>query len=205
MKLQKLSQTGFTHSHIALVVLVVAVIGLAGGNVYQAQVKKREAARQAAQSEELAKQTKLKITNASKEENVTVPAPATEQKTVEQTPPPKPAPAPVVKKPAPAPTTKPSYTYAGISNVTHSVDGDVITLTASLPASYNGVCSFKVKVINNYSKYQYKEAALNGSTCSVTLSKATLLADSSQWIVFTNFRTNDYTVKGDHSGYSFNL
>lgn len=205
MKFQKLSSTGFAHMHIVLVLLVIAVIGLAGGNIYQAQVKKREAARQATQAEELAKQAKLKVADAAKDEKVTVPAPAPEQKPVEQAPAPKPAPAPVVKKPAPAPETKQNYTYVGISNVTHSVTGDDVTLTASLPSSYNGVCGFKVKVVNDYSKYHYKEAALNGSSCSITLSKATLVADSSQWIAFTNFRTNDYTVKGDHSGYSFNL
>lgn len=206
MKHQKLAQKGFIHSTLVIVVLVIAVIGLAGNSVYQAQAKKRESARQAAQADEIAKQAKLKLQDASKdqEKEVKIPAEVTEQKPVEQKPAPTPAPQPVAPKVESKPAPK-SYTYVGISNVSHTIDGDVVTLTATLQGSYSGVCGFKIKVTNDFSKFYYQEASLNGSTCSTTFSKATLQAHSNQWISFTNFRTHDYQVKGDHSGYTFNL
>lgn len=179
----------------------MAVIAFAGGNVYQAQVKRQDAARIAAEDEARKKQATLTIKEAAVETKVEVPAPAETQKPVEQ-PAPKPVPAP-----APKPTeVKKTYTYVGVSAVTSVIDGDNVILTATLPSAHSGVCAAKVKVATDFSKYEYKELAFNNdSKCSVTFSKASLGALGTNFKAFMSWRTNDYTVKGDHGGYDFSL
>lgn len=198
------SHTGFTLLHILPVIVVVAVLAFTGGNVYQAQVKKQDAARLAADADHDKKMAELKVqAEKAKETEVTVPATAEPQKTVEQ-----PAPAPV-KKTTPTPIktteTKKSYTYVGISGVAVAQEGDNVTITASLAGSYNGVCGAKVKLQSDYSKYEYKEASFNGTTCSVTFPKASLNALGTSLVVFMNWHSTDYTTKGDHGGHNFTL
>lgn len=197
------NQRGFALLHILPAFVLVAAIAFVGGSVYQAQVKKQEAARIAAEDAERKKQAELSVKQDESEaqKEVDVPAPAPEQKPAEES-------APVTKPaPAPAPTkTKPSYTYVGISSVSHSVNGDAVTLTATLPGAYNGSCAAKVKLSSDYSKYQYATATFSGSTCSVTFSATTLSGmGSSGFIAFMSWNNNEYTVKGDHGGYNFNL
>lgn len=190
--------------HILPVIAAVALIAFAGGNVYQAQVKKREATRLAAEAEQLKKQAALTIKEKEKVEDtkVEVPPAAETEKPIAQ---PAPAPKPTTATTKPAAPTK-TYTYVGISSVTSTIDGDNVILTAALPAAYSGVCTAKVKLASDYSKYEYKEASFSGSnTCSVTFSKASLGALGSNFKAFVSWRNNDYTVKGDHGGYDFSL
>ena len=205
----KNNQYGLAILHILPAFVLVAAIAFVGGSVYQNQIKKRDAARQAAQAEDLRKQSELtaKQADASEEKEVDVPAPAPEQKPVEQAPAPKPA-STSTAKPAPTTTTKtkPSYTYVGISSVSHNVSGDTVTITATLPNAYNGTCAAKVKLKSDYSKYQYVTASFSGNTCSVNVSASALTAlGTGGFIAFMNWNNNEYTAKGDHSGYEFSL
>lgn len=198
LRLRK-SQKGFAILHILPAFVLVAAIAFIGGNVYQTQVKKRDAARQAAQTEELKKQSELTIKTdpVQEETEVKVPAPAIEQK-------------PVVAATAPKPTTtetkpKPTYTVVNFSSHTISVEGDNVTITGILPSAYNGKCAAKLKLMPNYDKYEYKEATLSGSTCTITFSKATLQAQGTTWKAFLSWNNNEYTVKGGYDGFEFSL
>lgn len=199
------NQHGFALLHILPAFVLVAAIAFVGGSVYQAQVKKQDAARIAAEDAERKKQAELSVKDqaGTEEKEIEVPAPAEEQKPVD-----KPASQPEPKPESTAPDTKPkpSYTYVGISSVSHSVNGDSVTLTATLPGAYNGSCSAKVKLKSDYSKYQYATATFNGTTCNVTFSKGSLTGlGSGGFIAFMSWHNNEYTVKGDHGGYDFNL
>lgn len=196
------NQQGFAVLHVMPVILLIA-IAFVGGSVYQAQVRKQDAARIAAEEAERKKQAELSVKQdeAADQKEVELPAPAPEQKPVEQ-PAPKPAPTPA---PKPVEKQKPSYTYVGISSVTHSVNGDAVTLTATLPSAYTGTCAAKVKLSSDYSKYQYATASFSGSTCSVTVSAAALSAYGNGFTAFMSWNNSEYTVKGDHGGYNFNL
>lgn len=201
MKLLKNNQKGFSLLHILPAFVLVAGIAFVGGSVYQAQIKKRDAARQA-QAEDLKKQAELSVKKdeATEETEVSVPAPAVEQKPVEQ-----PAPKPTTTTTKP-PETKPSYTLVNIASHNVSIDGDNVTLTATLPSAYSGVCAAKVKLLPNYDQYEYKEASFsNSNTCSVTFSKATLQTKGTGWKAFLSWRNHEYTVKGGYDGFEFNL
>jgi cytoskeletal protein RodZ len=199
------NQRGFALLHILPAFVLVAGIAFVGGSVYQAQVKKQEAARIAAEDAERKKQAELSIKDqaGTEEKEIEVPAPAEEQKPVDKPatqPESKPEPTPPETKP------KPSYTYVGISSVSHNVSGDSVTLTATLPSTYSGTCSAKVKLKSDYSKYQYATATFNGNTCNVTISKSSLTGlGAGGFIAFMSWHNNEYTVKGDHGGYEFNL
>jgi Tfp pilus assembly protein PilV len=203
MQLFKNNQKGFALLHILPAFVLVAAIAFVGGSVYQAQVKKRDAARQSAATEDAKKLAELsaqKDEAPAEEEKVEVPAAAEEQK-------------PVATAPAPKPTTtttkttpKPSYTTVNISNHNIVVDEDNVTITLTLPSAYTGVCATKVKLLPNYDQYEYKEASFsNTNTCSVTFSKATLLSKGTSWKAFPSWRNSDYTVKGGYDGFDFNL
>ncbi len=199
------NQRGFALLHILPAFVLVAAIAFVGGSVYQAQVKKQEAARVAAEDAERKKQAELSVKDqaGTEEKEIEVPAPAEEQKPVD-----KPASQPESKPEPTSPETKPkpSYTYVGISSVSVSINGDNVTLTATLPGTYSGYCGAKVKLLPNYDKYHYKDATFNNSnTCSVTFSKATLSGDGTSWRAFMSWKSHDYTTKGDHGGYDFNL
>jgi cytoskeletal protein RodZ len=202
MQLFKNNQKGFALLHILPAFVLVAAIAFVGGSVYQAQVKKRDAARQSSATEDAKKLAELsaqKDEAPAEEEKVEVPSAAEEQK-------------PVATAPAPKPTTttkttpKPSYTTVNISNHNIVVDEDNVTITLTLPSAYTGVCATKVKLLPNYDQYEYKEASFsNTNTCSVTFSKATLLSKGTSWKAFPSWRNSDYTVKGGYDGFDFNL
>jgi Tfp pilus assembly major pilin PilA len=199
------NQRGFALLHILPAFLIVASIAFIGGQVYQTNQKKQEAARIATADAERQKQSDLvvKQDETSKEKEVDVPEKVEEEKPVEeQTQEMKTE----LEDSPDKVSDKPSYTTVAITNVTTQVSGDTVTLTATLPNTYSGVCAAKVKLTTNYDKKYYSESSFsNKNTCSVTFSKTTLSADGNNWIAFMSWHNNEYTIKGYHDGKEFSL
>lgn len=191
---------GFALLHILPAFILVAAIAFVGGSVYQAQVKKQNAARQAAADADAKKLAELSVTQdqPTEQKETDVPAPLPEEKTVAPAPTKTVAPAPDKKK------TGQSYTTVSIPTTSAAVQAEQVVLTAKLPASYSGTCKALVKLPDG-SNAQWHEAAFGPSdTCSISVPRTKLTA-STDWKFYMYFHSTDGLTKGESGGNLFSL
>lgn len=191
---------GFALLHVLPAFVLVASIAFVGGSVYQAQVKKQDAARQAAADAEAKKLAELSVKQeeTAEQKETEVPAPLPEEKTAAPAPTKTVAPAPDKKK------TEPSYTTVSIPTTSAAVQAEQVVLTAKLPASYSGTCKALVKLPDG-SNAQWLEAAFGPSdTCSISVPKSKLTAGA-DWKFYMYFKSADGLTKGESGGNLFNL
>jgi len=202
MKYPHINQSGIAHIALIGVILVVAVVGFAAGNVYNTQQKRKESARQAA-AEEAKKAQELAIKEQADEEKKTVEVPATEQ---EEKPAPVPAPTP---KPAPAPAPKPpapTITKFTIPTTLATVGTDSVVLTASLGGMYSGTCEAMVKWEDGSNAQWFKQTFGSSDKCSVIVPREKLTGQS-KWKFYMYYYNDpkNITVKGSSGGNLFTL
>lgn len=209
LKIKNISNTqGFALHAPILIIVLVSAISFVGGNVYQSQQKQKEAASRQVADAAIKKQQELELTNKATEDakKITVPAPAAEQKPVEQ-PKVEPAPAPA-PKPAPKPptTTKPAPTYTTVSIPTTNaeVGTENIVFTAKLPGNYAGYCKVMTKTPDGNNVQYFGVDFGAADTCSVTVSKSKFTA-ASDWKYYMYFKSSDGKTYGESGGNLFSL
>lgn len=203
MKNTKISlnaQQGFAILHILPVFVVIAAFAFVGGRVYQAQVKKQEAARQSQSDSDAKKQSELTVKQeeATEQKETTVPAPLPEEKPAEAAAP--------TKTVAPAPDTKPKPTYTSVTipTTSASVGAEHVVLTAKLPATYSGTCMALVKLPDGSNSIWLDAAFGPSDTCSISVPRYKLTAGN-EWKFYMYFKGSDGMTKGTSSGNVFSL
>lgn len=199
LKNTKTSQLGFSVPHLLPIVLVIAIIGLAGANVYQAQQRKSEQTRQAAAEADRKKQ-QLAVKDEEKQETVKIPATEEQKKTVDQ-----PA---VEAKPKTTPKTetkpKPTVVVKNIETTSAQVGAENVVLTAKLPGTFTGYCKVMFKQPDG-SNVQYLDANFGpADTCSISVPRSKLTAGN-EWKYYMQFKSSDGLTRGEHGGNVFSL
>lgn len=206
---KKLNQHGI--AHLALIIVLVLVTGgvsFAAGNVYNAQKKKQDAARVAA--DEKLKTDLAAVLQKKEAEIKTVEIPAAEaEKKIEPTP-----------TTAPKPTTtttktqaQPTYTKFDISSASAQVNADNVVVAADLGKIVSGVCAVSVYGVSQTATFYGGKTSLwyevnfsNKSNCSVTVPREKLTGTGTY--KFQMYYVDNYsnkTLKGTSAYYNFDL
>jgi type II secretory pathway pseudopilin PulG len=202
MKKLNTNQIGFAHLALIGIILGVAIVGFAAGNVYTTQQKRKEAARQEAlQKEKVAKELEAKTIADTEKSIVNLPTTEAEQKLAPTpAPPPKTAPAPAPKPAAP------TITKFTIASTSAQISADTVVLTANLGGSYAGTCEAMVKWTDGTNAQWFKETFTNNSSCTVTVPREKL-AGQNTWKFYMHYYNDpkNITIKGSSGSNTFSL
>jgi len=190
---KKLSQSGFAHlSLIIIIVLSVAVVGLAGYRVNEARKANRtETASttdsQSALQADVDKQEELPAEEASSNQPISGQddAPAGS---------------------APAPASTPSYSQPRKIDFVkggESTEGDTVTMTHIMTEAHSGTCSFVFK-LNGTVRVQRTTQITSSKSCTISIPKSEF-PKSATYNVEVSFKSNDGSVYANLGPYDLTI